>query len=86
MSYEVYERLLQEKGVNSATVSRATGISQTVFSEWKKGKAIPKLDKMQKIADFFGVSLEFLTTGENPDGYYYDRETAEVAQEIYQNK
>lgn len=85
MSYEIYENLLKKKGVNSAEVSRATGISQTTFSEWKKGKSSPKADKLQKIADYFGVTLEYLTTGENADGYYYDAETAALAQEIYQN-
>lgn len=86
MSYEIYERIIKEKGYNSAAVSRGTGISQTVFSEWKKGKSTPKADKMKKIADFLGVSMEYLTTGVNEDGYYYDKETAELAQQIYQDK
>lgn len=86
MGYEIYERIIKEKGYNSAAVSRGTGISQTVFSEWKKGKSAPKADKLKKIADFLGVSMEYLTTGVNPDGYYYDKESAEIAQEIYQNK
>ena len=86
MSYEIYERIIKEKGYNSAAVSRATGISQTTFSEWKKGKSEPKADKLKKIADFLGVTMEFLTTGENPDGYYYDKESAQLAQEIYQDR
>ncbi len=86
MSYETYEKLLREKGVNSAAVSRATGISQTVFSEWKKGKSNPKADKMQKIAEYFGVPTEYLITGESPTGYYYDEESMQIAQEIYQNE
>ena len=86
MSYQVYEQIIKNKGLTSAEVSRGTGLSQTTFSEWKKGKAVPKMDKMRKIADFLGVSLECLVTGENSDGYYYDRETAELAQEIFQNK
>ena len=86
MSYQIYEQIIKDKGITSAQVSRGTGLSQTVFSEWKKGKATPKMDKMKKIADYLGVSIEFLTTGENSDGYYYDKETAELAQELYQNK
>ena len=30
---------------------------------WKQGKYTPKQDKLQKIADYFGVSLEYLMTG-----------------------
>lgn len=58
--YEIYELLLSEKGCRTADVARETGINQTVFSEWKKGKSTPKSDKMQKIADFFAVPLEYL--------------------------
>jgi transcriptional regulator with XRE-family HTH domain len=58
--YEIYELLLSEKGCKTADVARETGINQTVFSEWKKGKSTPKSDKMQKIADFFNVPLEYL--------------------------
>jgi len=86
MSYEIYERIIKEKGYNSAAVSRGTGISQTVFSEWKKGKSAPKADKLKKIADFLGVSMEYLTTGVNEDGFYYDQETLQLAQELYENK
>ena len=37
--YEIFEKLLAEKGVKTADVTRATGISSTVFSEWKKDRA-----------------------------------------------
>lgn len=84
--YEIFEQLMKEKGVRAADVARATGIAPQTFSAWKKGESSPKSDKLQKIADYFGVSLEYLTTGVNPDGYYYDKESAEIAQEIYQNK
>jgi transcriptional regulator with XRE-family HTH domain len=63
MSYAIYEQIIKEKGVNSAAVSRGTGISQTTFSEWKKGKSTPKADKLKKIADFLNVPLDYLITG-----------------------
>lgn len=58
--YERFSDLLQKKGLTAAAVSRGTGISQTVFSEWKKGKSQPKIDKLTKIADFLDVSVEYL--------------------------
>ena len=61
--YDIYERLLNEKGCKTADVAKETGINQVVFSEWKKGKSTPKPDKIQKIADFFGVP--FVTFYEN---------------------
>lgn len=58
--YEIFEELLKEKNVKVADVSRATGIKPTTFSEWKRGKYKPKDDKRQKIAEYFGVSLDYL--------------------------
>ena len=43
-------------------------------------------DRLAIVADKLGVTVEYLTTGENSDGYYYDKETLEIAQEVYQNK
>lgn len=87
--YEIFAKLLKEKGLKAADVTRATGIKSPVFSEWKKGKSKPNTEKMIKIANFLGVSVEYLTTGKEPeinDEYYLNKETAQVAQEIFENK
>lgn len=61
--YEIFAKLLEEKGLKAADVCRATGIKSPVFSEWKKGKSKPNTEKMLKIANFLGVSIEYLMTG-----------------------
>lgn len=63
--YEIFRLLLEKHGCKAADVTRATGISSVVFSEWKKGKSTPKQDKLIKIAEYFGVTLEYLMTGED---------------------
>jgi transcriptional regulator with XRE-family HTH domain len=61
--YEIFEQLLQIHGVTPYKVSKATGISQSSLSDWKMGKITPKTATLKKIADYFGVSLDYLTTG-----------------------
>ena len=56
--YEKYVAMRNAKGEIDATVAKATGLNPTVFSDWKSGKSNPKLDKLKKIADHFGVSVE----------------------------
>lgn len=58
--YERFAELLTKYGVTAYRVSKETGISRTTFSEWKSGRSIPKMDKLQKIADYFGVSFSYL--------------------------
>ena len=61
--YAKYAELRDAKGLRDADVVKATGINQTTFSEWKNGNAIPKVPKLLKIADFFGITLDELVRG-----------------------
>lgn len=59
VNYEKYERLLEKKGVKTAEVCRNTGIDTATISNWKLGNYTPKIDKIQRIADYFGVSVTY---------------------------
>lgn len=58
--YAKYVKLRDAKGVNDANVSDATGIPRSTFTDWKQGRSNPKIDKLLKIAEYFGVSIEEL--------------------------
>ena len=66
MYYEIFEDLCKKNNTNASQVSRATGISTATFTSWKKGSYTPKTDKLQKIADHFNVTLQYLTGTEEP--------------------
>lgn len=61
--YEIFEQLLQKYGLTAYKVSKETGITQSTLSDWKRGRSTPKSDNMKKIADFFGVTVDYLMTG-----------------------
>ena len=85
--YEIFEQLLQKKGVTPYKVAKETGIATATLTDWKKGRSTPKQDKLQKIADYFNVSIDYLVGGAQRDEYYYlNEKTREIAQEIYENK
>lgn len=63
--YVRFEKLKEEKGVTSYAVAKATGITTTTLTNWGKGKYTPKQDKLQLIADYFDVTLDYLVTGES---------------------
>lgn len=56
--YTKYVELRDSANVRDFEVAKATGIPSSTFSDWKKGKSKPKLEKLVKIAKFFGVSVE----------------------------
>lgn len=61
--YEIFEQLLQKHGVNAYKVAKATGVTQSTLSDWKRGRSTPKTENMKKLADYFGVSIDYLMTG-----------------------
>ncbi len=60
MDYSRFENLLKMNNTTVYRVSKATGIPGSTFTDWKNGRSYPKSDKLKKIADHFGVSLDLL--------------------------
>ena len=84
--YEIYCKLRDSFGYKDSDVARETGITKSTFSDWKSGRSTPKDEKLSKIAKLFGVSIEYLRTGNEPEtGYYIKEETAKMAQAIFEN-
>ena len=83
--YENYERIIQAKGLTNYKVSKDTGITQSVLSTWKTKGTIPKADKLQILADYLGVSVDYLLGVQTNEHHYVDDETARIAQEIFQD-
>lgn len=63
--YEIFAQLLEKYNVTPYKVSKETGVAQTTLSDWKRGRSTPKSDNMKKIADYFGVTVDYLMTGKN---------------------
>ncbi|KAA8502003.1 helix-turn-helix transcriptional regulator [Mediterraneibacter catenae] len=88
-AYERYCEIRDKCELKDSDVAKGAGITKSTFSDWKAGRYTPKQDKMQKISDYLGVSVEYLMTGEEKEGgekYYLNEETAEMAQALFENK
>ena len=84
--WEIFESLLERDGVTIADVSRATGIKQPVFSNWKRRNSKLSAKNAELIADYFGVTVGFLM-GVQEDAqaksYFEDVKSAEIAQQMF---
>jgi transcriptional regulator with XRE-family HTH domain len=63
--YENYQRLCSKMGKSTSKVAEEIGFNKASASGWKRG-AVPSGSNLQKIADYFGVSADYLLTGEEP--------------------
>lgn len=86
--YSVFLKLLEERGCTVADVSRATGIRESTMSNWKRRDGKISADAIAKIAAFFDVPTDVFFGKEAESGarYYLDDETAEIAQQIFEDK
>lgn len=60
MFYNIFESLCKEKGVTPTKVAHEIGIAQQSVSLWKKRGSTPSGANLQKLADYFGVSVGYL--------------------------
>lgn len=68
MSYRIFEELLHANNTTVYRVAKQTNIAASTFTDWKNGRSVPKTDKMKRIAEHFGVSLDYLLgSGESSD-------------------
>lgn len=86
MYYENFEKLCSENNVKPSQVSKATGIHTATLTAWKQDKYTPKQDKLQLIADYFNVSVDYLMTGKEPSDSKYDSEMATLVGKLRKDK
>lgn len=65
MFYDRFIKLCRAKGVKPTPLIVGMGLSSSNVSQWKKGST-PRPDVLQRIADYFGVSVEHFLTEEAP--------------------
>lgn len=61
ISFERVEELLKRNGITAYKLSKETGVDNSTLSNWKRGLYSPKPDKLRPIADFFNVSVDYIT-------------------------
>lgn len=60
-----FEELCNENNVTAYQVSNVTGVATSTLSMWKKGKYVPKINKIQKLANYFGVPISYFLKGDD---------------------
>lgn len=59
------KRHLDKSGKLQKEVAKAVGVSTGTFCDWIKGRAYPRMDKVQMLAEFFGIKMSDLVENEN---------------------
>ena len=83
---ENLNRLLQGREKTQSEVAKEIDVSPQTFNTWTQGIAIPRVGKIQRLADYFHIEKSaLLDKASQEQTYYTNPETAKVAQEIFDN-
>ena len=62
------KELRKEKNILQKDVAKELNIKNTTYSNWEVGVSEPDIQSLKKLADFFGVSIDYLVGREEEDG------------------
>lgn len=60
MFFDIFYDLCKQKNVSCKKAANDIGLSNSITTKWKKTGATPGGETLQKIANYFGVSIDFL--------------------------
>lgn len=60
---ETIYRLRTERGLSQGDLADALDVSRQSISKWETGSSTPELDKLVKLSQLFGITLDELVTG-----------------------
>lgn len=84
-------RILQERRKSQKEVADAIGVSPQTFNTWCQGIAMPRMGKLQLLADYFMINKSDLIEDHSDPAdesarYYFDDETAAMAQTLFEDE
>ena len=53
-------KLREQRSMNRKALGECCGLSKSVISKYERGEREPTASSLEKIADFFGVSTDYL--------------------------
>lgn len=59
--------ILKENNLKQIELTNYLGVSKNIFTDWKSGKNTSYMKYLPRIAEFFGVSVDYLLGKESQD-------------------
>ena len=83
-SVERVKTICKDRKIPISKLERDLGYSNGYIGQLRKG-TFPN-DRLKEIAEYLEVSIDYLMTGEEKQGYYLNEETAKLAQEMFEDE
>ena len=96
MPEEIYKKIFSKNlnyymelnGKSQTDLITDLGFNKSAVSTWCNGTRLPRMDKVETLAKYFGINRSDLIeekSADDSDHYYLNEETREIAQEAFEN-
>lgn len=82
------QKILAKSDKSQKEIADSIGVSPQTFNTWYKGIALPRMGKVQLLADYFGISKSTLLenhSDESESHYYINEDARDMAQFLFEN-
>lgn len=77
---------MDKHGIERHELAKALDVPYSSLTDWINGKSYPRIDKIEKLANYFKISKSDLVEEHNANSdYYLNEETRKVAQAVFDN-
>lgn len=80
---------IEASGKTQLEIAKSIGVSPQTFNTWCKGIAIPRMGKVQALADYFHINksdlIEDKSNSNEEETYYLNDDARDMAQFLYEN-
>ena len=78
-------KYMELRDKKQADIITDLGINKSAISTWINGTRMPRMDKVQALADYFGINKSDLLEEKGEDPYYINEDAKEYAQFLFKN-
>ncbi len=80
---------MDKYGKSRQDMCDALGVKYTTFTDWVKGNSYPRIDKIELMANYFGITkadlVEAHSDNQDTEQYYLDPDARDMAQFLFEN-
>ena len=80
---------MDKYGKSRQDMCDALGVKYTTFTDWVKGNSYPRINKIELMANYFGITkadlVEEHSDNQDTEQYYLDPDARDMAQFIFEN-
>jgi repressor LexA len=77
---------MRQIGVDRKEFAKAIGVPYSSLTDWINGNTYPRIDKIEKMANYFGITkADLVEEHDNSESFYIDSQARELAEFLHKN-